>query len=891
MKFSLGRRPVRLRVEFFKNPLGIDELHPILSWELPEEEPVANPKAWRVLVADSQETLDRDNGNLWDSGWDESNKINEVVYGGVVGKARQRLWWKVRVQAADGEIGQWSESAWWEYSLLKSDDWSASWISTDLIGGPRNGAPAPYLRKDFSLPESPKRARLYVTALGLYECEINGQSISHDVFTPGWTEYRKRVQVQAYDVTALLMRGQNALGAILGDGWYCGHVSIEERQIYGSRPAFIAQLEVELSDGSILRIVTDSTWKYSPGPILENDLLMGESYDARLELENWSSPGYDESRWRGVVEEPKREIALTASASPRVRRQEVIPLRNPIRSWSDSRDVSIYDLRQNIAGRIRITVCGSPGTHFRIRYAEVLDKNGFLYTDNLRTAICTDHYTCKGNAAETWEPRFTFHGFRYVAISTSNRKAEIILVEGIALYSDMEQTGYFSCSHPLLNQLFKNIQWGMKGNFLEVPTDCPQRDERLGWTGDAQVFISTASFLRDVRGFFNKWTLDVADAQRLSGSIPSVAPKVTVGDDGGPAWSDAAIICPWEIYRAYGDRRILERNYPVMKRFFEYLRLHQCKDRIRSHPDIDKWGGHGDWLALDGSLDREGNTPKDLIGTAFLAYDLQLLSQIATILGNKADSYSYNAWRQEVVRAFQRRFVTEDGLLVGKTQTSYVLALHFGLIPEKLKHTAAAELVRDIQKRSFHLSTGFVGTPYICQVLEDNGYLDVAYQLLEQETFPSWLFPVKNGATTIWERWDGWTPEKGFQDKSMNSFNHYAYGAIGAWMVRTVAGIELDAEQPGGSHIFFRPRPGGSLTNARASWHTARGSVEICWEKKEAMLNLSFTVPAYASATLLPPEGFFAPQKKFSSGRHQIVLRGQERIGKSKRSLLVTSAQ
>jgi alpha-L-rhamnosidase len=867
--------PIRLRVLSSKSPLGMDDLHPVLSWELPQEGAVDFPKGLRVIVANSQEALSRDESTYWDSGWLESD-TNEINYGGIVGKSRERLWWKVRVQTADGITGPWSEPAWWEYGLLDADDWSAQWIATDLIGGPRNGAPAPYLRKTFTLSESPKRARLYVTALGLYECEINGQAVSQDVFTPGWTEYSKRVQVQTYDVTEFMVGGENVLGTILGDGWYCGQVAIENRQHYGLRPAFFAQLEIELPDGTSCRIVTDSTWKYSSGPILENDLLMGESYDARLELGKWCSPGYDESGWRGVIVEPKREIVLSSSLSTRVRRQEVIPAHRPSGTLTESRNVSIFDLEQNIAGRVRITVRGSRGSHFQIRYAEIIDGQGAFYNDNFRSARCIDYYTCKGNEPETWEPRFTFHGFRYVEISTSGPSSEIIKVEGIVLYSDIEMTGDFSCSHPLLNQLFQNIHWGMMGNFLEVPTDCPQRDERLGWTGDAHVFISTACFLRDVQVFFNKWALDVADAQKNDGRIPSVAPHITTDDDGGPAWSDAAIICPWEIYRAYGDRRILERNYSVMQRFTEYLRIHRCKDNIRSHPDIDKWGGHGDWLAMDGSTNREGNTPKDLIGTAFLAHDLDLMFRIATLLDKSSDAIFYKDWHKEVVQAFRRRFVTGDGLLVGKTQTSYVLALHFNLLPESLRPAAARELVNDIEKRGWHLSTGFVGTPYLCQVLEDNGYLDVAYRLLEQETFPSWLFPVKNGATTIWERWDGWTPEKGFQDKAMNSFNHYAYGAVGAWMVRSVAGIELDETQPGGSHIWFRPRPGGSITRAEAHRHTPRGLASIHWDNKGTELNLSLTVPAYATATLLPPEGFIAIQKEFGPGHYEIALHGSQ---------------
>ncbi|MFA6289758.1 MAG: family 78 glycoside hydrolase catalytic domain [Opitutaceae bacterium] len=869
--------PLRLSANALGNPIGINDRSPVLRWELPEVNYTKPPTSWQIHVADSPEALARNEANYWDSGWIEAERMNEAAYQGRPGGSRKRLWWRVRLRSSVENVGPWSSPAWWEHGLEVEGDWSAKWITTDITGGPRRAVPAPYLRKAFSLDGSPPKARLYVTALGLYECEINGQTVGRDVFTPGWTEYRKRVQVQTYDVTALLRAGENAWGAILGDGWFCGHISSKDRQGYGPQPVFLAQLEITMPDGSVHRIVTDSSWKYSTGPILENDLIMGESYDARLELENWSLPGFREEGWLPVVEEAAPQIILTASASPPVRRQEVIRINGPLGAGAPAGKRSIFDVGQNIAGRVCITVRGPRGGHFHIRHAEMLDAHGELYVDNLRSARCTDKYTCKGGEEETWEPRFTFHGFRYVEIVFSGPDIEIVKIEAVALYSDMEQTGSFSCSQPLVNQLFQNIHWGMKGNFLEVPTDCPQRDERLGWTGDAQVFVSTAGFLRDVRGFFTKWMLDVADAQKPSGAISSVAPQIDArtGEDAGPGWSDAAIICPWEIYRVYGDRRILEQNYATMQRFIEFLRDKRCRDHIRSHPSVDPWGGHGDWLAMDGGVDREGSTPKDLIGTAYFAYDLELLSRIAGILGKTDDSIHYKAWREEVVRAFRRRFVTEDGLLVGNNQTSHVLALHFNLLPEVARNIAASELAKNIQKRSYHLSTGFLGTPYICRVLEDAGHLDVAYKLLEQETFPSWLFPVKNGATTIWERWDSWTPDKGFQAARMNSFNHYAYGAIGAWLVGTVAGIELDADQPGGSHILFRPRPGGTITQAEASWHTVRGRVAIKWEKCNDRLNLALTVPAFGCATLLPPDGYVAGQLKFGPGRHEIVLNGE----------------
>jgi alpha-L-rhamnosidase len=866
--------PVCLRVDHFKSPLGLSNRHPLLEWQMDENSPArSHSVAWQILVATDRGNIPH-NADVWDSGWVESMG-NTAVYRGLDLVGEQRYFWTVRLRYAEGDVSGWAEPDFWEMGLMSPESWSASWIETHITGGKRTCAPAPHLRTEFSLPEKPLQARLHITALGLYDCEINGRAVCDDVFLPGWTDYDKRLQVQTYDVTSLLVAGDNAIGVILGDGWYCGFVNHADRQFHGPRPALLVQLEIELPGGSLRRIVSDGAWKYASGPILENDLLMGESYDARLELGTWSSPDYDARGWHSVVLlAAPPQLALHASASPRVRRQGRFPTREPMRASKDWKgwQTRIYDLGQNIAGRVRITVRGMSGTYFQIRHAEMLDARGNIYTENLRTARSTDQYVCRGDGVETWEPRFTFHGFRYVEISTSDPAAEVIQIEGIVLHTDMAATGHFECSNPLLNQLFKNILWGMKGNFLEVPTDCPQRDERQGWTGDAQVFIPTACFLHDVRGFFGKWALDLADGQGPNGEITAWAPHVNTNHDSGPAWSDAVIMCPWEIYRSYGDRRILEQNYPTMRRFLEFLKNHRCKDGIRSHPDVDPWGGHGDWLAQDGSTSWEGNTPKDLIGTAFLAHDLDLMTRIARVLGKHEDVVTYDNWRREVVQAFRRRFVTAEGLVVGRTQTAYVLALKFDLLPEPVRPVAARELVRDIEKRGWHLSTGFVGTPHLCQVLEDNGYLDVAYRLLEQESFPSWLFPVKNGATTIWERWDGWTPEKGFQDAAMNSFNHYAYGAVGAWMVRTVAGLDIDDRQPGGTRIVFRPRPGGTITRAEAEWHSVRGRVGIRWELKGEELHIALTVPAYATARIDLPCEYISDDTHFSAGNHTMVL-------------------
>lgn len=757
---------------------------------------------------------------------------------------------------------------------------AAQWITSPPLGGPRTVPPAVYYRRTFRLDGAmPKRAILQITALGLFECEINGRPVGEDIFAPGWTDYRKRVHYHSYDVTSFLQPGDNVIGVILGDGWYSGHVAEKDRQLYGEQPALLASLEDHGGTAPVVLVATDAKWARSLGPILENDLMMGEAYDARRDLGLWSLRGFNAEGWLPVVVKEAPRISIGRSSGPPVRRQEVLPA-TPLSGATDAAWLPRcrrFDFHQNFTGRVRIRVSGPRGLHVRIRYAEFLKPDGSLYTENLRGARATDHYTLKGGGIEEWEPRFTFHGFRYCELTWQNIGGDLVIesVEGVVLHSDTHRTGHFACSHPLLNQLASNILWGQKSNFLEVPTDCPQRDERLGWTGDAQAFIRTASFFMDVRGFFHKWLLDMRDAQGADGSVPPIIPNTHsfgLPGDGGPAWADATFICPWAVYLSYGDTGILRDHYPSMVRYLAYLAEHKVKDHIRCHPDKDEWGGFGDWLALDGSGRQDGGTPKELIGTAFYAHGADLTAHTAALLGHKKEAAHYRKLHREIVDAFRDRFITPDGHVIGGTQTGYVLALHFGLVPEALRAKAANELVRLIKRNGHRIGTGFVGTPYIQHVLEATGHLDIAYQLLEQESFPSWLFPVKNGATTIWERWDGWTPEKGFQDVNMNSFNHYAYGAVGDWMVSTVAGLEIGA--PGYRKILFKPRPGGTLTWAEASLKTAQGRISIHWKLKAKDLHISLTIPNGCEAELSLPAGWnLKKTRNLEPGKHDLIAK------------------
>ena len=853
-----------LQCEYQDAPLGIGATKPRLSWKLSSSRRGARQTAYRIAAGTSEGSSD-----LWDSGRIESDQSLFVEYAGAPLKSRQRVFWQVSVWDETGTLTE-SSPAWWEMGLLDRTDWTAEWIGSDIMGGPREAPPASYLRRECVIDQEIVSARLYATAFGLYEFSINGKRVGDDHFTPGWTEYRKRVHYQAYDVKDLLVQGQNALGAILGDGWYSGHVAWNDREYYQGRPRLLAQLEVTLADGSVQCITTDASWKTSTGPITSNDLLMGEHYDSRLEGEGWSTPGFDDDEWKSVITCEDPGVALTAMQGPPVRvTEEISPIAPPVQISSEP-PVWLYDLGQNMVGWARVSVSGPAGATLKLRFAEILNPDGTLYTENLRRAKATDYYTLKGGEIETWEPRFTFHGFRYVEVSGVPQPP--ISVTGRVAHSDTPWTGSFSCSDPLVTQLQKNITWGQRGNFLEVPTDCPQRDERLGWTGDAQVFIRTAAFNMNVAPFFEKWMQDVRDSQFADGGIPMVVPDAlnklssTVpleGEDGGPAWSDAAVICPWTIYLCYGDMRILEDNFAMMCRYVDSLEA-KSVNLIRSHPDLTGHQGFGDWLSIN------AETAQDLIGTAFFYYSANLLTKIAGLLGKNAERTKYRELGDRVKDAFCRRFLTQDGLLVTPSQTAILLALHFDLVPEDKRPGLVESLVRDIKRRGNKLSTGFVGSPYINLVLSDIGRNDVAFDLLAQKEWPSWLYAVTQGATTIWERWDGWTHDKGFQDVGMNSFNHYAYGAIGAWLYNTVAGIEIDPEQPGYKHAILKPQPGGNLTSASAALETGYGRLSSEWDLADGQFSWSVTVPPNTSATATIPAPAGTPVLESGSPLSQV---------------------
>lgn len=690
-----------------------------------------------------------------------------------------------------------------------------------------------YLRKTVNLGKSIARARLYATALGLYEIHINGQRVGDILLAPEWTDYRKRIRYQVYDVTAMLKKGDNVLAGLVGQGWYSGHIGLGGYKVYGKSPALLAQLEVTYSDGTTEQVVTDGSWKVTGSPILSSDFMKGENYDARLEVKGWNALGIDDSSWKP---------ATVREETPRPLESQVT---EPVRKICEIKAITItepkpgcwtFDLGQNMVGYVRLKVAAPAGTTLTIRHAEILNPDETLYTKNLRSASSTDTYTCKGTGMEIFQPHFTFHGFRYVEVTGIPEKPALDTITGIVIASDTPRTGEFACSDSRINQLYSNICWGQRGNYLSIPTDCPQRDERLGWMGDAQVFVRTATYNADVAAFFTKWLVDVDDAQR-NGAFTDVSPGTCCGQ-GTPAWADAGVICPWTIYHVYGDTRVLEQHYPAMVRWIEWCRAHST-DLIR---DKDRGGDYGDWLSIG------ANTPKDLIGTAYFAYSTKLVAQAAKALGNTDDAAKYEALFQDIKAAFNKKYVAADGRIQGNTQCCYVMALKFGLLSDEMRTKAVQYLVEDIAAKQDHLSTGFVGVSYLLPVLTQAGKLDTVFKLFLQDTFPSWLFSVKHGATTIWERWDGWTPEKGFQTPGMNSFNHYSLGSCGEWMFSSLAGIDTDG--PGFKKLLIRPTPGEGITWVKASYDSIHGRIVSNWKREGDKLTMEVTIPANTTATV-----------------------------------------
>ena len=831
-----------IKVEHLRDGFGIGTAQPRLSWIV-----AAATDGWQQAGYEI-ESYALDGQLLATTGRIDSAESVLVAWPFAPLASRTRCIVRVRAWSVGGQVSAWSNMFSVETSLLHGEDWTAQCVAPDWDEDTTMMQSAPLLRREFHVRTGVMQARLYITALGVYEAQLNGLAVGDHVLAPGWTSYSHRLRYQTFDVTGMLHEGQNAIGALLGDGWYRGRLSFGggRRNIYGNRLALLAQLEITYADGTTERIVTDATWRAATGPIRANDIYDGETYDARLERPGWAAAGYDHGDWAGVRPVAHDLATLFAPSGPPVRRIEEIA---PVAITTSPVGRTIVDFGQNLVGWVRLTVQGEAGQTITLRHAEVLE-NGELSTRPLRAAKATDQYTLRGGGAETWAPRFTFHGFRYAEIDGWPGVLQADDLRAVVCHSDMARTGWFTCSDPLLDRLHENVIWSMRGNFLDVPTDCPQRDERLGWTGDIQVFSPTAAFLYDSAGFLQSWLADLAADQTESGVVPFVVPSVIAGPiPPAAAWGDAAAVVPWVLYQRFGDTNMLARQFDSMRAWVDHLTGVAGARRL-----WDTGFQFGDWLDPAAPPDNPAaaRTDKVIVATAYFARSAELVGQAARVLGRNDDAEHYLSLANDVRAAFNREYVTPNGRLMSDATTAYALAIEFELLcdDEQRRHAGArlAALVRD---SGYHISTGFVGTPLICDALCHVGAYDAAFRLLMERTCPSWLYPVTMGATTIWERWDSMLPDGTVNPGEMTSFNHYALGAVADWLHRTVAG--LAPATPGYRRMLIAPHPGGGLTYASARHHTPYGMAESAWRIVDGTITVEVVVPPNTTASVVLP--------------------------------------
>ncbi len=845
---SAGIKVTNLTCEYHNNPIGIDVKQPRLSWQIESEGFNVTQTAYEIKVADTPKNLSISGKQIWTSGKISSDQSIHIVYAGPALKSGQRVYWQVRIWDNGQHESEWSEVAFWEMGILNDALWEASWITMKGEKKSDQSLPSQYYRTTFSTLKDVRSARIYATSLGLYQLFLNGRKVGDQLFTPGFTSYHKRLQYQTYDVTDLLQK-DNVLGAMVGDGWYRGYLGWNGlRSYYGDHLALFAQLEIKYTDGSTQTVTSDENWKSSYGAIVASDIYNGERYDARREMDGWARAGFNDATWTAVDVLNPPGGKLVASNGPPVRAMEEIKPEKMIRT---PKGELVFDLGQNIVGWARLRVSGKTGDVVTLKFAEALDKEGNFFTKNLRAAKATDTYILRGAGEEIFEPHFTFHGFRYIKVEGYPGTPTIQDITGIVIHSDMTKTGTFSCSDSLINQLQSNIQWSQRDNFLDIPTDCPQRDERVGWTGDAQVFSKTAAFNFEVASFYTKWLKDLAADQLPDGMVPHVIPDMWGGKGGATAWGDAAVIVPWTVYLAYGDQRVLAEQYESMSGWVSYMMERAGDDYLWNNAKDWHWG---DWLAYSSDKpDYPGaTTEKDLIATAYFFHSTQILGKVAQILNKKEDAERCQELADKIKKAFIHEFTTASGRLVSHTQTAYALALSFDLLPEEIIAHSAHYFSGEVEKFG-HLTTGFVGTPLLCPTLSKIGREDLAFMLLNRKEYPSWLYPVTQGATTIWERWDTQKPDGTIID-GMNSFNHYAYGAIGEWLYQHVAGIKMDPEQPGYKHILLSPHPGGGLTAVKAEHRSMYGLIRSSWAIQDDRFIYHVSIPANTTASITLPK-------------------------------------
>ncbi len=816
-----------LRISYRKNPIGMDEA-PRFSWKLVSEKRDVVQKYYQIQVVHQGKLV-------WDSGCVESSQSALVPFQG--GKLQPMTDYQVQVSVWDnyGELGQ--EQGSFETGLMDKENWRADWI-THSLGEQETVCPV-FVRR-FPVRKKVRKARLYATCCGVYEACINGKKAGDLFLAPGWTSYHHRLQYQTYDVTGFLGE-ENEIRITVGNGWYRGELGFDAKpDRYGHRTALLAMVCVEYEDGERDFVGTDESWSVETGEILFSEIYHGETLDYTAEKRILGP---------AVLFQEKEEIGdvVAQEAEPvRVTKRFVLP-----EKILTPKGEIVFDFGQNMAGVVEVRLPELTGEKLVIRHAETLDRDGNFYTENLRTARCTDTYIYgKGQVGMTVMPHFTFHGFRYICVDGAGADVGAEHFTACAMHTDMQQTGSFACDNRLVSQLQSNIQWGQRGNFLDIPTDCPQRDERLGWTGDAQVFCGTASYNFNTALFYGKWLRDMAAEASPEWGVPHVVPNILGDQAGAAAWSDAATVIPWTLYQVYGDRKMLAEQFPLMKGWVDYIR-----SKVSANGLWQTGFQYGDWLALDiesGSTDRTGGTDKYLVANAYYAYSAGLVREAAKVLGYEAEEAEYGRLQEEIIDAMNREFVTETGRLVSETQTACVVMLHFGIAKPEYRKRILETLETNINAHHGHLTTGFVGTPYLCHCLSENGLHDLAGQVFMKEDFPGWLYAVKKGATTIWERWNSVLPDGSFDASGMNSLNHYAYGSIGSWLYEKVAGI--GCMEPGYRKVRIQPMLTKGLTQVSASYESVYGTIQSAWSCRDGKICVDVRIPENTTAVIRLPE-------------------------------------
>ena len=824
--------PTNLRCEYLKNPLGIDVLQPRFAWVLAHTERGQKQTAYQVLVASSLELLNQDKGDLWDSGKTASEDSAQVVYSGKPLASAKTCYWKARYWDSAGNVSPYSLVARFEMGLLTREEWKGQWIGRDNL-----------LRKEFTLSGKVVGARAYVTALGYYELRINGEKVGCNVLDPAWTTYPVRILYSTYDITAQLRPGKNAFGAMLGGGWAtlgAGEVPAPYKQ-----PALLLQVNIDLADGKTVTVASDNSWKVTKGPIVSDRVWDGETYDARRELPGWDLPGFDDSAWSAAQTVEGSKGTLSAQMMPPIR---VVDSMVPVALTSPRPGMYVYDLGQNFSGWAVLHVLGPRGTEVRLRFSELLYDDGMVNRENIREAKSRDIYILRGEGMETYEPHFTYHGFRYVEVTGYPGTPSLDSLRGRVVHTAVEPTGNFAASKALLNQIHKVIRWSDLTNLHSVPTDCDQRNERMGWLGDAQTSAEGMMLNFDMAAFFTNFLRDMRDVQGADGTLTDTVPHRYGSRPADPAWGTAYPLICWYMYEQYGDRRILEENYEGLKKYVEFL-------RSRAPDNVLRYSYYGDWVAIE-------KTPGELVSDFYYYYDTLLLSKIAAVLGNSADSASYAALATQVKDAFNHEFFdAKTGNYAGGTQTANALPLFLDMVPKDRRGSVTWNLTDNILYRhDTHLTTGFIGVRYLMPLLTELNRSDLAYDLAVQTTYPSWGYMIANGATTLWELW---------QNKagpSMNSHDHHMMGSVDAWFYRALAGIKVEAENAGYRHFRIEPQVVRDLAWASATVGTVRGNVTSSWTHTPGVVTLEVDVPVNSTASVSIPKDLEMTQATVREG-------------------------